>query len=89
MMRSLLRVEYGKESNMLARAVTSWALAGGQDLNRSRKLTERATNAPQRTNARNSEAMILEMMSTTTWTNCTAVSRLIGAGARRVRASIA
>jgi hypothetical protein len=44
-----------------------------------RKLTERASNDPQRMRARKTEAKIIEMMPLRAWLSCTAVSRLIGA----------
>lgn len=56
---------------------------------RSRDLTERASNAPQRMKARKTEARILDMMPAKTWMACTAVSRLIGAGDdRNIRARL-
>ena len=42
-----------------------------------RKMTERASNDPQRMRARKTEARIIEIMSPTAWLSCTAVSRLI------------
>lgn len=45
----------------------------------SRKLADRASNAPQLMRARKVEAMILEKMPSNTWVACTVVSRLIGA----------
>jgi hypothetical protein len=58
-------------------------------LPRLRKLTERASNAPQRMRARKTEARILEMMPAGAWLGCTAVSRLIGAGDdRKTRARL-
>jgi hypothetical protein len=42
-----------------------------------RKLTERASNAPQRMMARKIEAEIMEKMPSGAWLSCTAVSRLI------------
>ena len=45
----------------------------------SRRLADRASNAPQLMRARKVEAMILEKMPSNTWMACTAVSRLIGA----------
>jgi hypothetical protein len=42
-----------------------------------RKLTERASNAPQRMFARKIEAEIIEKMPSGAWLSCTAVSRLI------------
>ena len=54
-----------------------------------RKLTERASNAPQHMKARKTEARILEVMPIRTWLACTAVSRLIGAGDdRKTRARL-
>jgi hypothetical protein len=54
-----------------------------------RSLTERASNAPQRMRARETEARILEMLPVKTWLPCTAVSRLIGAGDdRKTRARL-
>ena len=56
---------------------------------RSRSLTERASNAPQRMRARKTEAMILEVMPVRAWLGCTAVSRLIGAAEdRKTRARL-
>jgi hypothetical protein len=56
---------------------------------RSRKSTERASNAPQGMNARKLEARILEMMPRGTWMTCTTVSRLIGASEdRKTRARL-
>jgi hypothetical protein len=56
---------------------------------RLRKLTSRASNAPQGMNARKTEARILEMMPRGTWLTCTAVSRLIGASEdRKTRARL-
>jgi hypothetical protein len=56
---------------------------------RSRKSTERASNAPQGMNARKIEARILEMMPRGTWMTCTAVSRLIGSSEdRKTRARL-
>ena len=61
----------------------------GSQTARSRKLTVRASNAPQGINARKIESRILEMMPHATWMTCTAVSRLIGAGDdRRTRARL-
>ncbi len=42
-----------------------------------RKLTERASNDPQRMRARKTEAKIMEKMPSRAWLSCTAVSRLI------------
>lgn len=56
---------------------------------RSHSLTERASNAPQRMQARKTEAMILEVMPVRSWLGCTAVSRLIGAAEdRKTRARL-
>ena len=56
---------------------------------RSRKLTVRASNAPQGMNARKIEARILEMMPRRSWMTCTAVSRLIGTSEdRKTRARL-
>jgi hypothetical protein len=56
---------------------------------RSRKSTERASNAPQGMNARKIETMILEVMPHGRWMTCTAVSRLIGSGDdRKTRARL-
>jgi hypothetical protein len=56
---------------------------------RSRKLTERASNAPQGMRARKTEARILEMMPAGEWLSCTAISRLVGSGDdRRIRARL-
>ena len=60
-----------------------------QEPNPVRKLTERASNAPQHMKARKTEAKILEVMPIGTWLPCTAVSRLIGAGDdRKTRARL-
>jgi hypothetical protein len=48
-----------------------------------RKLTERATNDPQRMRARRIEAKIIDMMPPGAWLSCTAVARLIGASDER------
>jgi hypothetical protein len=54
-----------------------------------RKLTERASNDPQRMRARKTEAKIIEMMPFRAWLSCTAVSRLIGAADdRKTRARL-
>ena len=54
-----------------------------------RKLTERASNDPQRMRARKTEAEILEKMPSRAWLSCTAVSRLIGApDDRKIRARL-
>ena len=54
-----------------------------------RKLTERASNAPQRMIARKIEAEIIEKMPPQAWLSCTAVSRLIYAGDdRKTRARL-
>jgi hypothetical protein len=54
-----------------------------------RKLTERASNDPQRMRARKTEAKIVEMMPSRAWLSCTAVSRLIGApDDRKIRARL-
>ena len=54
-----------------------------------RKLTERASNDPQRMMARKTEAKIMEMMPSRAWLSCTAVSRLIGASDdRKTRARL-
>jgi hypothetical protein len=54
-----------------------------------RKLTERASNAPQRMIARKIEAEIIEKMPPEAWLSCTAVSRLIYAGDdRKTRARL-
>jgi len=56
---------------------------------RLRKVTDRATNAPQNMRARKTEAAILEAMPARTWLSCTAVSRLIAsADDRRTRARL-
>ena len=56
---------------------------------RSRKVTQRASNAPQGMRARKTEARILEMMPAGEWLSCTSISRLIGSGDdRRVRARL-
>ena len=61
----------------------------GSRVARSRKPTERASNAPQGMKARKIEARILEMMPHGTWMTCTAVSRLIGSGDdRKTRARL-
>ena len=61
----------------------------GSRIARSRKSTERASNAPQGMNARKIETRILEMMPHGTWMTCTAVSRLIGSGDdRKTRARL-
>ena len=61
----------------------------GSGVQRLRKLTERASNAPQLMKARKTEARILEMMPRRTWLTCIAVSRLIGASDdRRTRARL-
>jgi hypothetical protein len=61
----------------------------GSRVTRSRKSTERASNAPQGMKARKLEARILEMMPHGTWMACTAVSRLIGsADDRKTRARL-
>jgi hypothetical protein len=44
-----------------------------------RKLTEHASNAPQRIKARRTEAKIMEKMPPGVWLSCTAVSALISA----------
>jgi hypothetical protein len=41
------------------------------------KLTERASNSPQRMMARRMEAEIMEKMPSGAWLTCTAISRLI------------
>lgn len=54
-----------------------------------RKLTERASNDPQRMRARKAEAEIMEKMPSEAWLTCTAVSRLIGAAEdRKTRARL-
>jgi hypothetical protein len=54
-----------------------------------RKLTERASNDPQRMRARKTEAEIMERMPPRMWLSCTAVSRLIGApDERKTRARL-
>ena len=56
---------------------------------RSRKVTQRASNAPQGMRARKTEARILEMMPAGEWLSCTSISRLIGSGDdRRTRARL-
>ena len=56
---------------------------------RSRKLTERASNAPQGMNARKIETRTPEVMPHGRWMTCTAVSRLIGSGDdRKTRARL-
>jgi hypothetical protein len=53
------------------------------------RLTERASNSPQRMRARKTEARILEMMPIRAWLTCTAVSRLIREGDdRKTRARL-
>jgi len=54
-----------------------------------RELAERACNAPQRVQARKTEAKIMEMMPSRVWLSCTAVARLIGApDDRKIRARL-
>ena len=54
-----------------------------------RKLTERASNDPQRMRARKIEAKIIEVMPSRAWLSGTAVSRLIGVpDDRKVRARL-
>jgi hypothetical protein len=54
-----------------------------------RKLTERASNDPQRMRARRTEAEIMEKMPPGAWLTCTAVSRLISAAdERKIRARL-
>ena len=54
-----------------------------------RKMTERASNDPQRMRARKTEARIIEIMPPTAWLSCTAVSRLIrSADDRKTRARL-
>jgi ribosomal protein L19E len=54
-----------------------------------RKLTERASNDPQRMRARKIEAEIMEKMPSRAWLSCTAVSRLISASDdRKTRARL-
>jgi hypothetical protein len=59
-------------STMLRKAVSSSSAT-------LRKLTERASNDPQRMRARKTEAEIVEKMPSRVWLSCTAVSRLIRA----------